>query len=91
MGLEKLPEVVNGHKWELYNIADDYSEDNDLAAKMPDKLREMQELFFATTWLRSFALWRVVRALDAGQPIDPADAFLDPAGQRGDCRALLLW
>src|SRR5439155_915075 len=47
MGLGTLPEVVNGYKWELYNIADDYSEDNDLAAKMPDKLREMQELFLA--------------------------------------------
>jgi len=45
MGLEKMPDVVNGYKWELYNIADDYSEYNDLAAKMPDKLREMQELF----------------------------------------------
>ena len=47
MGMAKLPEVVNGYKWELYNIAEDYSENNDLAAKMPDKLREMQELFFA--------------------------------------------
>jgi hypothetical protein len=37
--------VVNGYKWELYNIAEDYSESNDLAAKMPDKLRELQELF----------------------------------------------
>ena len=46
MGTAKLPEdVVNGYKWELYNIAEDYSESNDLAAKMPDKLREMQELF----------------------------------------------
>ncbi len=45
LGTAKLPEVVNGYKWELYNIADDYSENNDLAAKMPDKLREMQELF----------------------------------------------
>jgi arylsulfatase A-like enzyme len=45
MGLAKMPDVVNGYKWELYNIADDYSENNDLAAKMPDKLREMQELF----------------------------------------------
>src|SRR5436309_15050654 len=34
-----------GKKWELYNIAEDYSENNDLAAKMPDKLRDMQELF----------------------------------------------
>jgi arylsulfatase A-like enzyme len=45
MGLAKMPNVVNGYKWELYNIADDYSESSDLAAKMPDKLREMQELF----------------------------------------------
>ena len=45
MGLTKMPDVVNGYKWELYNIAEDYSESNDLAAKMPDKLRQMQELF----------------------------------------------
>jgi arylsulfatase A-like enzyme len=45
MGTTKMPDVTNGYKWELYNIAEDYSEDNDLAAKMPDKLREMQELF----------------------------------------------
>jgi arylsulfatase len=46
LGTVKLPEdVVNGYKWELYNIAQDYSENNDLAAKMPDKLRELQELF----------------------------------------------
>ncbi|WP_439395421.1 arylsulfatase [Bradyrhizobium sp. PMVTL-01] len=46
LGTAKMPEdVVNGYKWELYNIAEDYSESNDLAAKMPDKLRELQELF----------------------------------------------
>jgi arylsulfatase A-like enzyme len=45
MGLTKMPDVINGYKWELYNIAEDYSQANDLAAKMPDKLREMQELF----------------------------------------------
>jgi arylsulfatase A-like enzyme len=46
LGTVKLPEdVVNGYKWELYNITEDYSEFNDLAAKMPDKLRELQELF----------------------------------------------
>ncbi len=46
LGTAKLPEdVVNGYKWELYNITEDYSEYNDLAAKMPDKLRELQELF----------------------------------------------
>ena len=39
MGVGKFPDVVNGYKWELYNIADDYSENNDLAAKIPDKLQ----------------------------------------------------
>jgi hypothetical protein len=45
MGVGHLPDVVNGYKWELYNIAEDYSENNDLAAKMPGKLRSIQELF----------------------------------------------
>ena len=45
MGLAKMPDVLNGYKWELYNISEDYSEYNDLSAKMPDKLREMKELF----------------------------------------------
>ena len=37
--------ISDGYKWELYNIAEDYSENNDLAAKNPDKLKELQELF----------------------------------------------
>ena len=45
MGLGKFPDVVNGYHWELYNIANDFSEYDDLAAKNPDKLRELQELF----------------------------------------------
>jgi arylsulfatase A-like enzyme len=45
MGSKPMPEVVNGYEWELYHIAEDYSENNDLAAKFPDKLRELRELF----------------------------------------------
>jgi hypothetical protein len=45
LGLAKMPDVVNGYKWELYNVSEDYSQANDLAATMPDKLRQMQELF----------------------------------------------
>ena len=45
MGLAKMPDVVNGYGWELYNIAADFSQADDLAATNPDKLREMQELF----------------------------------------------
>ncbi len=43
----KLPDVVTGYKWELYHITDDYSQDNDLAAKNPDKLKELQALFLS--------------------------------------------
>ena len=41
----KLPDLETGYKWELYDIRKDYSESDDLAAKMPDKLKEMQGLF----------------------------------------------
>src|SRR5437016_2370002 len=41
----KLPDVVNGYKWELYNLNEDFSQFNNLADKMPDKLKEMQALF----------------------------------------------
>jgi arylsulfatase len=33
-------------KWELYNIDEDFSEANDLAAKNPEKLAELQKLFW---------------------------------------------
>jgi arylsulfatase len=33
-------------KWELYNLAEDFSEANDLAAKYPDKLKELQDAFW---------------------------------------------
>jgi len=45
MGSVAMPEVVDGYKWELYNITEDYSENNDLAAKNPDKLKQLQQLF----------------------------------------------
>jgi len=41
------PDVITGYQWELYNVAEDPTQSNDLAAKMPDKLKEMQELFYA--------------------------------------------
>lgn len=33
-------------KWELYHVAEDFSESHDLAAKNPDKLKEMIRLWF---------------------------------------------
>jgi arylsulfatase A-like enzyme len=41
------PDVITGYKWELYNVKDDPTESNDLAAQMPDKLKQMQDVFYA--------------------------------------------
>src|SRR5260370_38067640 len=45
------PDVITGYKWELYNVGNlqtgDPTENNDLAAKMPNKLKEMQDIFYA--------------------------------------------
>jgi arylsulfatase A-like enzyme len=46
MGTSKMPDV-NDYKWELYHLTEDFSQSNDLAAKNPDKLKEMQALFMA--------------------------------------------
>ncbi len=40
----KMPDIAD-YKWELYNEAEDFSQYDDLAAKMPAKLKEMQALF----------------------------------------------
>ena len=58
---------VNDYKWELYNLNEDYSQANDLAAKMPDKLKEMQALF-----LQEAAKYNVL----------PLDNSAVPAGDR---------
>ena len=33
------------YKWELYNLTDDYTQANNIAAKMPDKVKQMQKIF----------------------------------------------
>jgi arylsulfatase len=46
LGTKPLPPIEE-YKWELYNIAEDFSQANDLASKMPDQLKELQALFLA--------------------------------------------
>jgi arylsulfatase A-like enzyme len=41
------PDVITGYNWELYNVKDDPTEADDLAAKMPEKLKEMEALFYS--------------------------------------------
>ena len=40
-------DVISGYKWELYHVAEDFSEAVNLADKNPDKLHELQLLFYA--------------------------------------------
>lgn len=37
---------IDGYKWELYNLHEDFTESNDLAASNPEKLRELQRQFY---------------------------------------------
>ena len=43
-GILKLP-PFDKDRWELYNVDEDFSQANDLAAKNPAKLKELQELW----------------------------------------------
>jgi arylsulfatase A-like enzyme len=40
-------DVISGYKWELYHVAEDFSEAVNLAEKYPDKLHKLQLLFYA--------------------------------------------
>ena len=40
------PDVANGYKWELYDVAKDWTQNNDLAKDNPAKLKELQDLFW---------------------------------------------
>jgi arylsulfatase len=41
------PDVITGYKWELYNLQEDPTQFNDLAATMPGKVKELRALFDA--------------------------------------------
>jgi arylsulfatase A-like enzyme len=41
------PDVITGYNWELYNVQEDPTQFNDLAAKMPEKVKELQDLFYS--------------------------------------------
>jgi arylsulfatase A-like enzyme len=41
------PDVITGYNWELYNVQKDPTESDDLAAKMPAKLKQLQKLFYS--------------------------------------------
>ena len=44
---EYTGDVITGYGWELYHVAEDFSQAVNLATKHPDKLQELQLLFYA--------------------------------------------
>ncbi|HKI35108.1 MAG TPA: sulfatase-like hydrolase/transferase [Gemmataceae bacterium] len=41
-----VQDPANAYKWELYDLSKDWTQFNDVAAKYPDKLRQLQELLW---------------------------------------------
>ena len=46
LSTKKPPDVITGYKWELYDVMKDPTENNNLAAQMPEKLKQLQNLFY---------------------------------------------
>jgi arylsulfatase len=40
-------DIIDGYAWELYHVAEDYSQSINLALLQPQKLKEMQSLFYS--------------------------------------------
>ncbi|MDR2678721.1 MAG: arylsulfatase, partial [Zoogloeaceae bacterium] len=56
--LGSLKPVSDGVKWELYHVAQDFSQSEDLAEKYPEKLKELQLLFIEEAQKNNvFPLW----------------------------------
>jgi arylsulfatase len=46
VAVAELVDPIDGYQWELYNVAEDFSQADNLAASNPDKLRELQRAFY---------------------------------------------
>ncbi len=46
VAIAKVVDPIDGYEWELYSVADDFSESENLAEKEPKKLQDLQRLFY---------------------------------------------
>ncbi len=46
VAVTKPSDVINDWEWELYNVAEDFSQADNLASQYPEKLKELQYLFY---------------------------------------------
>ena len=74
---------VKDDVWELYNVDEDFSEADDLAAQNPAKLKELQDLFMKEA-VRNHVLPIDDRRVRALQPRDRRPARPDGRAQVAD-------
>ena len=67
----KLPPLKDD-VWELYNVDEDFSQANDLAAQNPAKLKELQALFMKEADAQPRAARSTTAAPSASTPPSPA-------------------
>ena len=58
------PDVITGYNWELYNVAVDPTQFNDLASKMPDKVKQMQDSSTRRRRSTTYFRWTIPRSRD---------------------------
>ena len=64
---------IDDQKWELYHLTDDFSEAVDLAAKEPQRVHDLQELFWAeAARYHVLPLMDVVKQVMSGAPQAPS-------------------
>jgi hypothetical protein len=90
--LEKPPaDVMNGFPWQLYHVEEDWTQAEDLAAKMPDKLRDMQQRFIMEAQRsRVFPLddTRLARFISAKPSYSPGRTVFTYGVRSPTCRSL---
>ncbi len=69
----------DSYEWELYDLAQDFSQGHDLAAEMPDRLAEMQALFWAEAERNN-----VLPLDDRRSPLRVVDRYLSNWGKRDE-------
>jgi arylsulfatase A-like enzyme len=65
-------------RWELYHVAEDPSECRDLAAEQPEKLRELQDLWFCEAGRYGVLPLQAIRIFGHGRPpaVPPSDRLV---------------
>jgi arylsulfatase len=73
----------DSYEWELYHLAQDYSQGSNLAAELPEKLAEMRALFWAEAERNN-----VLPLDDRRSPLRVVDRYLSSWGKRDE---YLFW